>query len=148
MPVNKEITENDFENLLNDKLSIEYWELQLGIGLQYEFVEGDIKFYADYPKMGKKLWKAFKYELYEILCDRKSKEPNEWLNDLLSGDIRNLIVGIFSAITAKYEVSIGIALPLVALVTKTGVLNFCSNATKKPKSDVKEILKEKKPNKK
>lgn len=145
---NKEITENDFESLLNDKLSIEYWELQLGIGLQYEFVEDDIRFYADYPKMGKKLWKAFKYELYETLCDRKSKEPKEWLNDLVSGDIRNLIIGIFTAITAKYEVSIGIALPLVALVTKTGILNYCLNTAKKPKKSVKEILEEKKLNKK
>lgn len=140
----KEITAEDISQILNEKLGIEFWEFQLGVGLQYEYVTGNIKFSAPYPEMGKKLWKAFKFELYELLCDRKLKIPNNWLNELISGDIRNLVVGISSAITAKYEVTLGIAIPLSALIIKSNVLTYCSDAPKKPKRSVTEILKDKK----
>lgn len=145
----KEITEDDILQITNDKLGIEYWELQLGIGLQYEDLSSsDIRYYAPYPEMGKKLWKAFKSEIYELLCDRNQKAPQEWLNELISGDIRNLIVGITSAITAKYEVTFGIALPVAALVIKSNILTYCNEVPKKSKRSVTQILKGKKSDKK
>jgi hypothetical protein len=139
-----EITENDILQISNDKLGILYWEFQLGVGLQYEYVENDNgRFSAPYPKMGKELWKAFKYELYEVFCVTNSGTPREWLNDIVTGDIRNLIIGISSVITTKYEVTLGIAVPLAALVIKTGVLNYCANPPKKSKRTVSEILSDK-----
>lgn len=39
-----EITKEDIEKILNENLGVKYWELELGIGLQYEYQEGDIKF--------------------------------------------------------------------------------------------------------
>ena len=140
----KEITDDDIAKIFNDNLRFEYWELELGIGLQYEYASDNIKYYAPYPEMGKKLWKAFKYELYEMLCAKKEKAPNKWLDELISGDIRNLIVGISSAVTAKYEVTLGIALPVAALVIKSNILIYCSNPPKKPKRSVAEILNGKK----
>lgn len=139
-----EITKKDIEQILNKHLGLEYWEFQLGVGLQYENVQGNIKYSAPYPEMGKKLWKAFKFELYELLCDKKQGTPHEWLNELVSGEIRNLVVGISSAITARYEVTLGIAVPLAALVIKSNVLTYCKNAPKKSKKSVAEILKGKK----
>lgn len=136
----KEITEDDIAQIYNERFGLLYWEFQLGVGLQYENAVEDIKFYAPYPEMGKELWKAFKYELYELLCVRDSKTPREWLNDLVIGDIRNLVIGITSAITAKYEVSLGVAVPLAALVIKTGVLNYCAKPAKKSKRSVMNIL--------
>lgn len=142
----KEITENDILQISNDKLGILYWEFQLGVGLQYEYVESDnIRFSAPYPEMGKELWKAFKCELYELLCVRDSETPKEWLNDLVTGDIRNLVLGIISAITAKYEVTMGIAVPLAALIIKTGILKYCAEPPKKSRRTVSEILSDKKP---
>ncbi len=144
-----EITDEDILQINNDKLGIKYWELQLGIGLQYENASSDtIRYSAPYPEMGKKLWKAFKSEIYELLCDRNQKIPHEWLNELISGDIRNLVVGITSAITAKYEVTFGIALPVAALVIKSNILTYCTEAPKKYRKSVKQILKGKKSDKK
>lgn len=143
-----EITKEDIEKILNENLGVKYWELELGIGLQYEYQEEDIKFSAPYPEMGKELWKAFKSELYEVICDREQKNPQKWIEELISGDIRNLIVGITSAITSKYEISLGIAIPLAALILKTNILLYCSVAPKKNKRSVLEILSEKKPKKK
>lgn len=141
----KEITEDDIAQICNENLGLLYWEFQLGVGLEYENVVGDVKFYAPYPEMGKELWKAFKFEMYELLCVRDTKTPSEWINDLVIGDIRNLVIGITSAITTKYEVSLGIALPLAALVIKTGVLNYCAKPAKKSKRSVVNILTDKKP---
>lgn len=143
-----EITKEDIEKILNKNLGVKYWELELGIGLQYEYQEGDIKFSAPYPEMGKELWKAFKSELYEVICDREQKNPQKWLEELISGDIRNLIVGITSAITSKYEISLGIVIPVAALILKTNILFYCSVAPKKNIRSVLEILSEKKPKKK
>ncbi|WP_343614420.1 hypothetical protein [Flavobacterium sp.] len=42
----KEITDEDISQLLNEYLGMEYWEFQLGVGLQYEYVESNIKFSA------------------------------------------------------------------------------------------------------
>jgi len=137
----KEITTEHIAQILNENLGTEYWEFQLGVGLQYENVEGNIKYYAPYPEMGKKLWKAFKFELYELLCDKKQGTPHEWLNELISGDVRNLVIEISSAITARYEVTLGIAVPLAALVIKSNILTYCSNAPKKSKKTVTELLK-------
>jgi len=137
----KEITKEDIEQIQNASLGSSFWEMQLGIGLKYEYVEGNIKFSAPYPEIGRKFWKAFKFELHEFLCDRKTKEPQEWLKDLITGDIRNLVVSICSLITSKYDVSLGIALPVAALIIKNGTLNYCSNSPKKSKKTVLQILK-------
>jgi len=143
--IKKKITDEDFNKILNENLGTEYWKFQLGVGLQYEYVEDDnIKYSAPYLKMGKKLWKAFKFELYNILCNQESKSPHEWLNELISGDIRNFVVGISSAITAKYEITLGITVPLAALIIKKNVLTYCTEAPKKPKKSVAEILNSKK----
>lgn len=134
------VTDEDIALISNESLGQLYWEFQLGVGLKYEYVSDGIKFYAPYPEIGKKLWKAFKYELYNILCESKSKEPKEWLNDLITGDIRNLIVNICSILTTKYDISLGIALPVAALIFKHGVLKYCDVKPKKPKKSVLEIL--------
>jgi hypothetical protein len=116
----------------------------LGVGLQYEYSPSRIAYSAPYLEMGKKLWTAFKYELFDLLCNGEKNEPKEWLKDTVTGDIRNLATGIISVITAKYNVSIAIALPATALVIKNGLLNYCSTPPEKPKETVSKILKSKK----
>lgn len=140
----EEITNEDINQLLNEKLGVKYWEFQLGVGLQYEYVHSNIKFTAPYPEMGKELWKAFKFEIYELLCDRNNKTPQDWVEELVNGDIRNLIVGITSAITSKYDITLGIAIPVAALVIKSNILLYCNNTPKKPKKSVLKILEDKK----
>lgn len=145
MNTRKEISETDlkqFDNL--DNLTEQHFIFSLGVGLQYEYSPPGIMFSAPYIEMGHKLWTAFKYELYELLCNSETEEPREWLNDTVTGDIRNLATGIISAITAKYDVSIAIALPAAALIIKNGLLNYCADKPKKVKVTVAEMLLEKK----
>jgi hypothetical protein len=89
---------------------------------------------------GHKLWKAFERELYKKICD--GGKPREWVNDLITGDFRNLIVGIVQTITVTYDVSIAIAVPVAALILKTGILEFCSPMAEENGKSVRQILDE------
>jgi hypothetical protein len=140
----KVLKQEDIDQILNEKLPIEHWEFQLGVGLQYEYAPEGVRYSAPYPEMGKELWIVLKYELYGIVCKEETKEPNQWVAELISGDIRNLIIGITSAITAKYNVTLGIAIPAAALIIKTGIGKYCSDPAIKPTKSVAEILSRKK----
>lgn len=124
----------------NQSLSIDYFEITLGIGIVYENVPRGIAFHAPYEQIGQEAWKIFRYELHSWLCN--GAVPSEVTNQLITGDIRNLAVGIVSAITARYNISLGIAVPLVGLVLKTGLLSFCQANPPKPKKTVAELLKQ------
>jgi hypothetical protein len=116
-------------------------EFELGVGLQYEYAPPNIRFSAPYYQMGKDFWNAFRKELYKFICNPNELKPKEWVNDLVVGDIRNLAIGIVSALTARYNVSLGIAIPVSALILKSGILKYCREPQQAPpRSAVKKIL--------
>lgn len=120
--------------------------LFLGIGFQYEYAPPNINFSVPYIEIGKKLLNSLEIELYDLFCDKASSKPKEWINELISGDTRNLIIGVLTAITSKYNVSLGIAIPAAALVIKRGMVNFCLTNPKEVKDSisVQKLLDEKK----
>ena len=128
------ITDDQISSILDDNLVFDYWILQLGIGYVYETAPLTVKYSAPYFKYGKKLWKIFEYDIHELICNKK--EPKDWLKELIEGDIRNLIIGITSAITAKYDVGLAIAIPITALIIKTGIKDFCRHKNKKKKREI------------
>lgn len=123
MAQKKELTDKDIDKIINDNLLLKYWELELGIGYVYENAPEGVHYSAPYLELGEAFWMKIKASIHAFICE--GREPKEWVNDLITGDIRNLIVGLVSAITSKYDVSMGIAIPIAALVVKTGVINFC-----------------------
>jgi len=125
----------------------------LGVGLQYEYtpprgagrlVSCDLYVTALLAKMGRDFWLILSGEIYYLLCDPKNKQPKDWVQELISGDIRNLVTGIIAAIASTYNVSLGIAIPATALVIKKGLVNYCKKPRKKIIKTVKVILNEKK----
>ncbi|CAM4517239.1 hypothetical protein P4H94_14975 [Paenibacillus macerans] len=126
--------------LNNDEVTEEAYYFDLGIGLMYEYAPEGVHFSADYIGMGIELWEAFKYELFDLCCDTSSLEPKSWMSELIEGNIRDLIVGITTAITSKYSVSLGIAVPITSMVLKKGIVNYCSKKPVKPKKTLNEIL--------
>ncbi|MBI1768334.1 MAG: hypothetical protein HYR67_08160 [Bacteroidetes bacterium] len=135
-----QITQDHIDQILNEKLPLMHWELQLGIGVVYENAPLNVKYKKPYLEYGQNLWKAFEYDLFNIICNKDSNSPKEWITDLVTGDIRNAIIGVAAVITSKYDVSMGIAIPVTALIIKTGILKYCSGTPKKPKKTVNEIL--------
>jgi hypothetical protein len=114
----------------------------LGEGVLFEYVPENTYFDAPKKKNGERLWKALDSELYEKICN--GNEPKEWVKDLISGDIRDLISGILTMICTTYSVSLGIAIPTAALLMKNGISNYCKNVKHQGKDtlSVASLLKE------
>ena len=118
-----EITEYDINQVLNDKLPIDYWYFKLGVGYVYEFTPDGIQFRMPYEKIGPGFWAEIEATIHHFICCNGSPRP--WVEELISGEIRNTIVGFVSAITAKFDIGMGIAVPIAALILKRGIANYC-----------------------
>ncbi|KAB2872124.1 MAG: hypothetical protein F9K37_01300 [Bacteroidales bacterium] len=135
------INEDQIKKILNNNLGVDYWIFELGVGYVYESSPPNIRHSAPYLEYGKKLWDLLEPEIHELICDKDF--PKDWLNELLEGDIRNLILGIVSAVTAKYDIGLGIAIPIAALVIKKGIKDFCKLRfqNNNEKVDIRTIIK-------
>lgn len=78
-----------------------------------------------YLKLGERHFFYMKKKLYKLICH--DNHPKNWVNACISGEIRNTIVGIVGAITAKYNTFLGIAVPIAALIANQGVIKFCKS---------------------
>jgi hypothetical protein len=136
------IPDNKIDEILNTNLTTEYWIFQLGVGYIYENSPSNARYFLPYNDFGVKLWNLINAEIHEFLC--LDNKPKEWVEELIDGDVRNLIVGIISAITAKYDVGLGIAIPIAALVIKKDLKDYCClNFPKRKEIDIKDIIKNK-----
>jgi hypothetical protein len=139
MKKSNQISDDDIKRILNENLLYGYWELELGIKYAYEGAPEGVRWSKPYPKIGKMFWDRIKPEIHSFICS--ANQPREWVNDIITGDIRNLIIGLVSALTSKYDISIAIAIPIVALILKTGILNFCSSTIGiADKIDIKKVI--------
>ncbi len=117
---------------------------ELGEALVYLNVPPGIEFSAPYNEIGQELWEALQFDLYHLICDGKEKEPNNWVKELIGGDIRNLITGILTALISTLSVPLAIAIPASALLIKKGVTTYCEKGRpKKPKNSIKKLLEKK-----
>ena len=78
---------------------------------------------------------------------KRKKEPQGWVQELISGDIPNLITGILTALISTLSVPLAITIPACALVTKSGVHAYCRQGKplKKPTKPLKSMLMKKQP---
>jgi hypothetical protein len=112
--------------------------LNIGIALQYAFAQPGVKCWAPYLEMGKELWASAEYELHSLLCDSAARAPKKWLEDVVSGDVRELTVSILTILVASLHVPLSIAVPIAALVVKKQVGGVLSpQATKTEANDVR-----------
>lgn len=72
---------------------------------------------------GLTLWSLLEPDIHRLLC--KEQDINEWVKEIISGDIRNLAIGIVGAIMAAYAAPISIAVPITGLILKMGITKFC-----------------------
>ena len=119
--------------------------LNIGIALQYAFAQPDVKCWAPYLEMGKELWASADYELHSLLCDSAARAPKKWLEDVVSGDVRELTVSILTILVASLHVPPSIAVPIAALVVKKQLSAFCRRKPRKPKRTMSQIIDERRP---
>jgi|SRR5581483_5935648 len=122
--------------------------LNIGIALQYVFAPPGVKYSVPYAEMGKELWAAAEYELHSLLCDAAERAPRKWLEDVVSGDVRELTVSVLTILVASLHVPLSIAVPIAALVVKKQLAAFCRRKPRKPKRTMSEIIDERRPREK
>jgi hypothetical protein len=114
----------------------------MGVSYVYHEAPRGKKYGADYPGIGRKIWSSLHYELHTLLC--ADGKPQGWVEEIVSGDIRNIAVGLVTVIATKLDVTLGVAIPAAALVVKHGLLDFCSTPSPaKPKLTTRELFEEK-----
>jgi hypothetical protein len=122
--------------------------LNIGIALRYAFAPPGVRYKAPYLEMGKELWVSADYELHSILCDPAERAPKKWIEDIISGDVRELTVAILTILVASLHVPLSIAVPTTALILKKQLAAFCRRKPRKPRRSLSEIIDERRPRRK
>ena len=69
---------------------------------------------------------ALHSQVYQLVCNAEEQKPKEWALDASTGQTKDIVVGVVSALTAKYSIAMGIAIPVVVYLLKKGLYQFCS----------------------
>lgn len=80
----------------------------------------------DYLARGKEFWYAAQEKLRLHLCDQNTKTPKSSVLELVSIDGRELMMAILPLITEETGKEITVAIPVLALLLKNGLVNLCS----------------------
>lgn len=115
-------------------------DFNLGVALQYEFAPPNARYSAPYEKNGRELWLAIRFEVWGLLCDRDQRTAKKWIEELIAGDVRDLVVALATLMASQLDISLSIAVPAAAILVKNRIHTFCSLRPKKPKRTVAEIL--------
>lgn len=110
----------------------------LGVAYQYHGVPEGVYYSAPYLEMGEQIWRSIQSELHETLCT--DGHPKPWVEEKISGDARDLIVGVIKAIVSTLRVPLAIAIPATALVVKRGIATLCSEPQKQVLQDTTEEI--------
>lgn len=116
----------------------------VALGMAYQAYGGPpgIRYKGKYHSVGVSIWRKVRWQVYHTLC--KDGAPRFWAKESVGGDIRELAVNIAVLLSAKLDVSLGIAVPLAALVAKRGLHSFCRRPSETTERvTIQVILKEK-----
>ena len=119
------LTEIQFSNIVNPNFDENFWFFELGRVVDLDNVDIDNEFLTDFYSKGINLWENYKRKIAELICDTDNKIPKEWVNDLITGDIRNFVTTLLTLLVSTYSIELSLAIPLVALVLKHDIKNFC-----------------------
>jgi hypothetical protein len=119
------LTEIQFSNIVNSNFDENFWFFELGRVEDLDGTDVDNEFLTDFYSKGINLWENYKGKIAELICDTDNKIPKEWVNDLITGDIRNFITTLLTLLVSTYSIELSLAIPLVALALKHDIKNFC-----------------------
>lgn len=64
--------------------------------------------------------------MYALLCDAATQKPKDMALDIATGQIKDVVAGIASALLAQYSIAVSIGLPVAVLAMKHGLFAFCA----------------------
>ncbi len=120
-----EVSENQIKMIQDESFDTNFWLFQLGMSISDEDLNTENRFSFDLFNSGKEFWKSVLDKIRGVLCDIENKTPKNSLDEFLNGDIRNLIVYLITVLVTKLDIVISVAIPIAALVLKTGINKLC-----------------------
>ena len=119
------LTNQQIETVLNGNLDENFWIFQLAQG-STDVKGKDNDFSFPFYEKGKELLIKYKPTLKSILCDKEQKNISTTIDEIILGNIRELVVYIYSMLTGEHNLVVGIAIPLTAIVIKYNLHKFCA----------------------
>jgi hypothetical protein len=119
------VSEEQIRMIQDESFDANFWLYQLGMSISNEKLTSDNRFSFDLYNSGKQYWEHFLEKIKDVLCDRNSNTPKSSFDEFLSGDIRNLIVYLITVIVTDLGIVISVAIPIVSLILKKGIRDFC-----------------------
>lgn len=122
------IPDRVIELVQKENLDDSYWLGELGFAnskLKNESLEENDFLYSFYEQ-GQLLWDKYKEDIRSLICDTENGIPKPFINELIGGDIRNILETLATMIVASVKVEYLIAIPLSCLLLKYKISNFCS----------------------
>lgn len=120
------LSNKQIQDITNTNLTIEYWEYQLGVSYVRFDLPEHISCFAFYPKIGKVFWEEIIIDIKKLLCS--NGKPKPLVEEFISGEIRNIAQYLATVLVATYEITLSVAVPIISLIIKYGLINFCIGA--------------------
>lgn len=117
------IDEKTIEFIKSDKFNETVWLFHLGRA-ELEIEEStnlDLQFMSSFIEKGKAVWAKYKPKVKQYLCNPDTNTPNDFVSDLIEGDLNRLI----STLVSTYNIPIGVAIPLCGFMISIGIGNVC-----------------------
>ncbi len=126
--MNIQVSEEQIKIIQDESFDANFWLYQLGMSISDENLTTENRFSFDFYDSGKKYYESVLAKIRGILCDLENKTPKSNLDEILSGDIRNLIVYLITVLITDLGIVISVAIPIVSLLLKKGIKDLCQNS--------------------
>ena len=112
--------------IMSEKFDINFWYYNLGESIEIEErIDEDKSFMYSFYDLGLEVWDKYKKKLKTTICDIDNLKPKDWVEDIISGDRRELVIAILTLLVGTLSIKLMIAVPLVAILLKKGLTTFC-----------------------
>lgn len=121
------LSREQLNTVLNENLNEHFWTFQLAVGAKESFNTSDNDFSFNFYEKGKELWAKYLPLLKSIICDKERKIIKPVFDEVVLGNVRELVMLVYTLLTGDHNLTAAIAIPLVALIVKYNLQEFCSN---------------------
>lgn len=127
------IDQQDLDKLIANLDNETEWYIQIGV----EYLKrnnGKLKFlpigietrtkdFTFFEFYGRNVWDLIEPDVKKWLC--LDGYPREWVAEVINGEVRNFALAIIAPLSAKFNIGVGLAIPITAFILKKGIVNFC-----------------------
>lgn len=64
--------------------------------------------------------------LYRLLCDPATAKPTELVQDITTGQIKDIVAGVAGVMLSQYGTALAVGLPVAVLLLRNGLKHFCA----------------------